>query len=123
MGNNNMAIDSIGYIASMFITASSVPQIYRIWQTKSAQDVSLLSLGMLLIGLVLWLVYAILRQIYPIIVSSSISITLYTLMFILTIVYKNKKKEEIDIKALMPSLSLTDNNNQDDPHLQRTSHP
>ena len=94
------AIDSIGYMASAFTTVSSVPQIYKIWKTKSADDVSVLYLIILIIGLTLWLIYGVLMNIYPMIVSSTISIFLYVSIITMAFVFrKQEKKDEIDLKG------------------------
>lgn len=103
------ALDSIGYIASAFTTLSSVPQIYKIWQTKSTDDVSIMYIVILLIGLTLWLIYSVLVKIYPMIVSSTISILLYISMIIMILVFRKRnirKKDEIDLKSPSP-ISIT----------------
>lgn len=52
-------IEIIGLLAACLTTASFVPQVYRIWKTKSAESVSLTMFLMFFIGVLLWLVYGI----------------------------------------------------------------
>ncbi|MCC7429575.1 SemiSWEET transporter [bacterium] len=70
----------IGFVAAVCTTISFVPQVVRIWRTKSTKDISL---GMFLIfcaGVILWLTYGLLLNNLPIIVANTV-----TLFLILTI--------------------------------------
>ena len=50
-------IEVIGLIAASLTTASFVPQVYKIWKTKSAEGVSLTMFLMFFVGVILWLFY------------------------------------------------------------------
>jgi len=55
-------IEIIGLIAATLTTASFVPQVYKIWKTKSAEGVSLTMFLMFFTGVVLWLFYGLYLQ-------------------------------------------------------------
>lgn len=68
--------DLIGYAAATLTTVSFLPQALHTFKTK---DVSGISLGMyssFTLGIVLWLVYGLLLQAWPIVIANSITTAL-----------------------------------------------
>jgi MtN3 and saliva related transmembrane protein len=47
-------------------------------------------LGILMLGLITWIVYGIVRKDYPIILTNCLSLTLNILIFIFTVKYKTR---------------------------------
>ncbi|MEM9916648.1 MAG: SemiSWEET transporter [Bacteroidota bacterium] len=77
-----MDIEIIGLAAGFMTTVAFIPQVYQTWKSKSAKD---LSLGMLLIligGLILWLIYGInLNALSIILTNSSVLVLASILVF------------------------------------------
>lgn len=73
----------LGFIAAAFTTFSLLPQTLKVFRTREAKDLSLVTLIMLVIGFALWMVYGIYRSdvvlIYANIVTLSFGLTLITL--------------------------------------------
>ena len=72
----------LGIVAGSLTTLAFIPQVVKIWRTRSTHDISL---GMFLLfstGLVLWLVYGVLTGSWPIIIANTV-----TLVLALTILY------------------------------------
>ena len=67
---------ALGLIAGALTTASLVPQVLKIWKTKSAEDVSLAMFIAFCCGVALWLIYGILSGDVPIVVWNSITLAL-----------------------------------------------
>ena len=68
--------DLIGMIAGTLTTIAFVPQVWRVWKTRSTRDVSL---GMYLVfttGVVFWLAYGLMLGAWPIIVTNVITLAL-----------------------------------------------
>ncbi|RZJ31867.1 MAG: hypothetical protein EOO48_00750 [Flavobacterium sp.] len=63
----------IGFVAAGLITLANIPQAVKIIRTKSTKGISSWTYGILLMGNISWLVYGILRDDLPIILSNSIS--------------------------------------------------
>ncbi len=63
----------LGLVAALFTTIANLPQAYKIIKTRSTKDVSTLTYVLLFTGLVLWIVYGILRSDFPLIIANSIS--------------------------------------------------
>ncbi|MEL0454968.1 SemiSWEET transporter [Flavobacteriaceae bacterium SZ-1-7] len=87
MGNY---IEITGFIAAVLTTAAFLPQVYKTWKT---QDVSALSLPMLLmffVGVFTWLIYGFLKNSPSIIFANSITIVSAFLLIYFKIVYTKR---------------------------------
>ena len=66
-------ITIIGLIAAAFTTITLLPQLIKIWKTKSTKDISI---GMFMLycgGVLLWFVYGVFVNDLPIIVANSLA--------------------------------------------------
>jgi len=66
----------LGLIAGALTTAGYLPQMVKGYRTKKMDDVSYLLLIMLGVGMSLWLVYGLLLESVPLIVSNLIAVIL-----------------------------------------------
>lgn len=72
----------VGYVAGALTTCSFIPQLIRVFKTRSAHDISLVFNTMFLAGILLWVIYGILQKDIPIIIWNAIAATLsVTLLF------------------------------------------
>jgi len=67
-------IQIIGLVAAVLTTAANIPQTYKIIKTKSTKDISVLTYSMLIVGFILWVVYGVIREDYPVLIANSISV-------------------------------------------------
>ncbi len=75
-------IEIIGLIAAFLTTASFLPQVYKTWKTKDVSSLSLPMLIMFFIGVVMWLIYGVLKESLAIILANAITvISLFLLMY------------------------------------------
>lgn len=68
--------ESLGFIAGALVTCSLVPQLIRVFQLKSAREISTLFTTILLSGLIIWLAYGIYLDLLPVIVWNAIGAAL-----------------------------------------------
>ncbi len=68
--------DLIGYAAAFCTTSAYVPQVLRVWRTRSTRDISLRMFLVLITGLSLWLTYGLWKGELPIVIANSITLTL-----------------------------------------------
>ena len=68
--------DLIGYAAAFCTTSAYVPQVLRVWRTRSTRDISLRMFLVLVTGLSLWLTYGLWKGELPIVIANSITLTL-----------------------------------------------
>lgn len=67
---------AVGLAAGLLTTISLVPQVTKIWKTRSAKDVSRKMFMAFCLGVALWLVYGIVKGDLPMIIWNSISLVL-----------------------------------------------
>ena len=63
----------VGFIAAACTTVSFLPQVIKSWKTKETKDLSLPMCVLLTTGIILWLVYGIVRQDPPVIIANIVS--------------------------------------------------
>ncbi len=78
----------IGLCAGILCTISFLPQIIKIFRTKKAEDLSLITFSILSLGVFSWLIYGILIESLPIIVSNAVIFVLSLLIVAMKIKYK-----------------------------------
>lgn len=81
-------IETTGYLAAILSTAAYVPQVVKTYKSRSAKD---LSLGMFLVlttGVLLWLIYSVMIQKYPMILANSITLLLSLTLLYFKLTYK-----------------------------------
>lgn len=65
--------DIFGYLGGLILSINSLPQIYKIWKTKSTNDLSYTTFFIALIGYVFYIIYGTLIKSIPIITGISFS--------------------------------------------------
>ena len=77
-----MNVEIFGYFAAVLTTAAFLPQLIKTLQTKSADDVSLITLVMFIIGVLSWIIYGYKISSIPILIANSITFVLNFLILI-----------------------------------------
>jgi MtN3 and saliva related transmembrane protein len=72
-----MSTELIGFLAAMLTTGSFIPQVWKIWKTKSTRDLSWAMTMMFTVGVGLWLVYGLMTGSPPIIAANAVSFSLW----------------------------------------------
>ena len=87
--------DIIGYMATFFSSISFLPQVMKIWRTRSAHDISMITLVLLFSNASLWCVYGVMIEAQPIWITNTI-----VLGMILTMIYfKLRFRKEMETVA------------------------
>ena len=84
-------IDLFGFLAALLTTIAFLPQLYKTWQTKSADDVSLVMLILFITGLLCWIIYGLKINSIPILVANIITFIFNFSILILKITYRKNK--------------------------------
>ena len=66
----------VGLAAGFLTTVAFVPQVVKIWRTRSAKDVSLPAFIVFTIGVAGWIAFGILKQDPPIILWNTVTLVL-----------------------------------------------
>jgi MtN3 and saliva related transmembrane protein len=67
---------AVGLVAGFLTTIAFIPQVIKIWRSKSAKDVSLPTFVAFTIGVALWTVYGVMNQELPIIIWNAVTLVL-----------------------------------------------
>ena len=89
MSNFNY-IDLFGFLAALLTTIAFLPQLYKTWQTKSADDVSLVMLILFLTGLICWIIYGLKINSVPILVANVVTFIFNFSILILKLSYNKQ---------------------------------
>jgi MtN3 and saliva related transmembrane protein len=73
-------IEILGLSAGTITSITFVPQVIQIWRTKSAKDLSLMMLLLLITGVVMWLAYGIIVKDTAIIYTNSMVLAMSLIM-------------------------------------------
>ncbi len=77
-----MNVEIFGYIAAILTTAAFLPQLIKTLKTKKAEDVSLVTLIMFIVGVLCWIIYGYKISSIPILLANLITLLLNLLILI-----------------------------------------
>lgn len=69
-------IETLGFVAGACTTAAFLPQVFQVWRTRSAADISLWMYCVFVFGVFLWLAYGFFVAAMPLIVTNGITLLL-----------------------------------------------
>ena len=87
----NSLIDSIGLVAGLLTTTAFIPQVLKIYRSKSGKDISARMFSLFSAGIVLWLVYGILLRSLPLILSNAVTLVLSLTIIALKLRYREPR--------------------------------
>jgi MtN3 and saliva related transmembrane protein len=83
-------MNSIGSVAAFCTTLSFLPQLIRVWQRKSASDISLTMFLLFSFGVACWLVYGLGIGSAPITAANAVTLALALMILVLKIRYDKR---------------------------------
>ena len=69
-----MLATAIGTVAGTLTTAAYLPQVIKVWRSRSAGDISLQMYLLMVTGSSLWLVYGLMLMDWPLIIANTVSL-------------------------------------------------
>lgn len=81
--------DLVGMAAGTLTTVSFVPQVIKIWKSRSAKDISTGMFLLFSLGVVLWLIYGVALHSTPIIVSNLVTLVLSLSIIVMKCLFKS----------------------------------
>jgi MtN3 and saliva related transmembrane protein len=81
----------IGLFASGLTTLAAIPQLVKIIKLKKAENISLLWIIILFIGLCGWVYYGILKRDYILLISNSLGALINATLAFFAVLYKKRK--------------------------------
>ena len=86
-------IDAIGYAAGFLAMISFLPQVIKTLKTRRAGDISMGMLLLTLITNILYVIYGLLLDLYPITIMIGIMTCIVVLQIILTMKWSTRNRE------------------------------
>ena len=80
----------VGAAGGIVSSVTFLPQVIKIWKTKSAKDLSMGTLLFLVLNVSLWLLYGILTNLYPIIITNGIVLSMVFIMLYFKLTFKEQ---------------------------------
>lgn len=81
-------VSILGFVAAFCTTVSFIPQAVRVIKTRQIKDLSLGMYSLLNLGIVLWLVYGVVMDAWPIIIANAVTLVFTLIILILKIKFK-----------------------------------
>lgn len=78
----------IGLVAGTITSVTFIPQVIKIWRSKSVKDISMLMMLLLVLGTSLWLTYGLLIRSTPIIYTNLMVLAMSLIMLLFKLKYK-----------------------------------
>ncbi len=85
-----MNTELIGLIAGALTSVAMMPQLIKVIKDKNAQDISMLTILVLITGISLWVWYGFLNDELPIILSNAFAVLVNIALLICSFIYKKK---------------------------------
>ena len=82
------AIQILGLAAGTITSFTFIPQVIQIWKTKSAKDINIVMLLLLIVGVSMWLSYGILIKDAAIIYTNSMVLAMSLIMLFFKFKFK-----------------------------------
>ena len=81
-------VSIMGFCAAFLTTVGFVPQFIKVVKTRKTTDISLWMYVILITGIVLWLIYGLLKNDWPIIIANIVTLLLVIPILIYKIIFK-----------------------------------
>lgn len=81
-------IQFAGHFGAFLSSVTFIPQVYRVWKTRSANDLSMTMMLIVFTSTIIWLVYGVALNLWPVILANSIICFLSLLLIYFKITFK-----------------------------------
>lgn len=81
-------IQVMGHFGAFLSSVTFIPQVYKTWKTKSARDLSMTMILIILFSTIVWLVYAVALMLWPVILANSVVCVLSLALIYFKLTYK-----------------------------------
>lgn len=83
-------VDAIGYLAGILNMIAFLPQLIKTARTRKADDLSMVMLAISFITLVLYIVYGLMLNLVPVVITLSIALVILIAQIALTLKYRSR---------------------------------
>ncbi len=83
-------IEAVGHFGAFLTSVTFIPQVDKVWRTRSVGDLSLTMMLIVLLSTLVWLTYAFALMLWPVIIANSIVCILSLLLIYFKIAFAKK---------------------------------
>jgi MtN3 and saliva related transmembrane protein len=83
-------IEMIGHVGALLSSITFIPQVYKVWRTKSVGDLSLTMMLIVFTSTLIWLVYGIALMLWPVILANGFICLLSALLIYFKFAFAKK---------------------------------
>lgn len=102
-----MSIEPVGFMAGIVTTTCILPQLYKMWITKSARDVSLAMYVCLMCGQILWTIHGIIVTNITLLIFTTISILTCCLTVMMKVRYSEINETIPTNESIQSNMNIT----------------
>ena len=83
-------IEIAGHTGAFLSSVTFIPQVYKVWKSKSVNDLSLTMMVIVFTSTMIWLIYGVALMLWPVILANSIIAFLSMLLIYFKFAYAQK---------------------------------
>lgn len=83
-------IEATGHLGAALTSITFIPQVYKVWKSRSVGDLSLMMMFIVFLSTLVWLTYAIALMLWPVILANSIVCILSALLIYFKFTFSKK---------------------------------
>ena len=87
-------IEILGLVAAFFTTIANIPQAVKVLKTRATKSLSAATYGLLFTGLVIWTIYGIMQEDFPVILGNAIGAILCGIILTVKLICKMRGIEK-----------------------------
>jgi MtN3 and saliva related transmembrane protein len=80
----------VGHTGSLLSSITFIPQVYKVWQSKRTQDLSLSMMFIVFSSTLVWIVYGVGLMLWPVIICNSIIAILSLMLLYFKLTFEKK---------------------------------
>ncbi|WP_051259120.1 SemiSWEET transporter [Chitinibacter tainanensis] len=92
-------IEGLGLLAGTLTTISFVPQVWQVWKSRSAKDISLGMYCIFVSGVALWLGYGLLVGSAPVYLANTITLILAGAVLVMKLIFDRRPPAATEAKS------------------------
>ena len=81
-------VELAGHAGSFLSSVTFIPQVYKVWKSKSADDLSIYMLFIIFLSTIVWIIYGVNLSLAPVYICNSIIGTLSLMLIYFKFRYK-----------------------------------
>lgn len=83
-------IEMVGHAGAFLSSITFIPQVYKVWKTRSVGDLSLMMLVIVFSSTIVWLIYGVHLNLWPVIICNGVICALSLLLIYFKFAYKKR---------------------------------